>query len=65
MRPFISSVKIVKVKDEGRSGLVSVFILSMLLVLYIIFSVWVNNYVKVRQEEKKALIEQIENSNKV
>lgn len=65
MRPFISSVKIVKVKDEGRSGLVSVFILSMLLVLYIIFSAWVNNYVKVRQEEKKALIEQIENSNKV
>lgn len=65
MRPFISSVKVVKVRDEGLSSLVSVFILSALLVLYIVFTMWANNYVKAKQEEKKVLSEQIENSNKV
>jgi len=65
MRPFISSVKVVKVRDEGLSSLVSVFILSALLVLYIVFTMWANNYIKTKQEEKKVLSEQIENSNKV
>ena len=65
MRPFISSVKVVKVRDEGLSSLVSIFLLSVLLALYIAFIMWANNHVKAKQEEKKALAEQIENSNKV
>lgn len=65
MRPFISSVKVVKVRDEGLSSLVSIFLLSVLLVLYIAFIMWANNHVKAKQEEKKVLAEQIENSNKV
>ncbi len=65
MRPFISSVKVVKVRDEGLSSLVSIFLLSVLLALYIAFIMWANNHVKAKQEEKKVLAEQIENSNKV
>lgn len=61
MTPFISSVKVVRKRDEGRSGLISVCLLSAVLVFYILFSHWVNTKVKAKQEEQKALTEQTDN----
>ena len=61
MTPFISSVKVVRKRDEGRSGLISVCILSALLLFFILFNGWVNRQVKMKQEEKRALTEQTDN----
>jgi hypothetical protein len=58
MTPFISSVKVVRKRDEGRSGLISVCLLSALLLFFILFNGWVNRQVKMKQEEKRALTEQ-------
>lgn len=58
MTPFISSVKVVRKRDEGRSGLISVCVLSALLLFFILFNGWVNRQVKMKQEEKRALTEQ-------
>lgn len=65
MTPFISSVKANKRVSDGRNGLISVVILSLLLISYFIFVSWSNKYIKAKQQEKKAISEQVENSNKV
>ena len=61
MTPFISSVKVVRKRDEGRSGLISVCVLSALLLFFILFNGWVNKQVKMKQEEKRVLTEQTDN----
>ena len=61
MTPFISSVKVVRKRDEGRPGLISVCVLSALLLFFILFNGWVNRQVKMKQEEKRALTEQTDN----
>lgn len=61
MTPFISSVKVVRKRDEGRSGFISVCVLSALLLFFILFNGWVNRQVKMNQEEKRALTEQTDN----
>jgi hypothetical protein len=58
MTPFISSVKVVKKSDEGRSGLISVCVLSALLLFFILFNSWVDKQVRAKQAEKEALTEQ-------
>lgn len=65
MSPFISSVKVLKKRDDGITGIISVCALSAVLVLYIMFSYWANAKVKAKQEEIKAIAEQVEVFRKV
>lgn len=65
MSPFISSVRVVRKKDEAHSGLVSICVLGGLLVAYVVFNYWANTQIKIKQEERKALSEQVESLNKV
>ena len=65
MTPFISSVKVIRKRDDGRTGLISACALSAVLVLYIVFSHWANTKIKAKQEEMKAIAEQIEVFRKV
>jgi hypothetical protein len=65
MSPFISSVKVLRKRDDGSTGIISVCVLSAVLILYIVFTHWANAKVKAKQEEMKAIAEQVEVFRKV